>query len=225
MNLSNHYVIVDCQYDGSLFNDTTALKVHLLDPLQINLTTIFLQTMTLVRPAKFMTEASGLENVMIASMRKMTFKDDVLHSTQLVKYHHLLGIEFPYMINPFEPIQLLNPISSVDSTWEAIIAKSDEFVKIIGTDGVYRESPQMQENYGHYNWILSKNPVDFIQRLGLDILMLLYIEQPMPTYYVECIVAEVGNPMTLWLFHENQSTPTFLLSTQFSWFFVAVALI
>ncbi|OQR82270.1 hypothetical protein ACHHYP_16295 [Achlya hypogyna] len=362
VDLSDVAVVIDCQYTGRAINDTTALKLHLVDPTATNVTTVFLQTMLLSRPTKFMTEASGLVNVLTAPVAGVVAGD-----APAAEYLHLLGIEFPFVLMPFERIELHNPREPM---WAATVLSTGEQVVVTGTDGVYRESPQMQGNYDYYNWALPTDPRRFAEeiaywaapcsvdcyawvrcllgmgvtfnlgsnilvavcivvhlwltrrevwipdlypsiqrriqlrallllgatisnncwhvfeyclqmgnareginqgfvledmvrsdgltyllslavtltdvletRLGLDVLVAIYVvclsfrlqlvealhwgleatNVYLAANYVECIVAEPRNPMSLWAYHANLSVPTFVLTTELAWFIVAVA--
>ncbi|EQC33984.1 hypothetical protein SDRG_08663 [Saprolegnia diclina VS20] len=159
IDLRDHVVVVDCAFTGRLLNDTTALKLHLIDRTQTNVTTIFLQTMLLTRPAKCMTLGGGLVNVVTSPIHSKAGP---------ATYYHLLGIEFPFVMAPFERIALQNP---KETQWRATVLSSGERVILSGTDGVYRASPALQGNYDYYHWTLPDDPKRFMEEIA-------YIAEP-----------------------------------------------
>ncbi|KDO28692.1 hypothetical protein SPRG_06546 [Saprolegnia parasitica CBS 223.65] len=159
VDLADHVVVVDCAYTGRLLNDTTALKLHLIDLTQTNVTTVFLQTMLLTRPAKCMTLSGGLANVVTSPIHGVAAP---------ATYFHLLGIEFPFVLAPFERIALQDPS---ETQWHATVHSSGERVILSGTDGVYRESPAIQGNYDFYHWALPDDPQRFLEEIA-------YIAEP-----------------------------------------------
>ncbi|KAG9404098.1 hypothetical protein AC1031_005636 [Aphanomyces cochlioides] len=59
-NASNYWVFVDCSFDGRVLNDTTCAKVYLVDKDMSSFSTVFVQTLSIIRPEKFLHTSGGL---------------------------------------------------------------------------------------------------------------------------------------------------------------------
>ncbi|KDO28689.1 hypothetical protein SPRG_06543 [Saprolegnia parasitica CBS 223.65] len=130
-------VVVDCHYDGIRWNDTTALKVYLVDKLSYVVSTIILQTLNVRRSAKHIDTVCGFATIHVGD-----------------SYHHLLRLEFPFNVGPFDEVKVNAPALAA---WDVTVLRTGEALLAYGTSGVFRETPKTQGNYFYYNW---STPVD-----------------------------------------------------------------
>ncbi|OQS01736.1 hypothetical protein ACHHYP_00270 [Achlya hypogyna] len=167
--INDSVLLVDCEYTGRATEDTTALKVHALDA--TTLTTVFLQTMSMSRPAKHRTASCGTATVSVISLAAVDV--DTMHVTGLVAdnssaavndiYTTLVGIDFPYeTVRPFEKATLATAVTD-DGAWVATVG--DEVVSLRGSEGIFRGSVDLQANYDYYVWALPTNPLDFVRTI------------------------------------------------------------
>ncbi|KDO28693.1 hypothetical protein SPRG_06547 [Saprolegnia parasitica CBS 223.65] len=163
INLSHYTVLVDCAFDGRRVHDTTALKVHLLDPGRVNVTTIVLQTMTLDRPQKHILSACGVASVATTSLSALAPSPSP--SPQKPSYRLLVGIEFPYILAPFQLFTVRDPSPS-NGRWTGTLSPTREDVVVYGSVGLYRGALRTQGNYGLFHWALVDDPRASISTLA-----------------------------------------------------------
>ncbi|EQC33985.1 hypothetical protein SDRG_08664 [Saprolegnia diclina VS20] len=153
INLSQYTVLIDCTFDGRRVHDITALKVHLLDPGGVNVTTIALQTMTIDGPQKHVVSACGAASIATAPLRALVQAPTLPRAT----YHLLIGIDFPYLLAPFQLFTVRDPTPS-NGRWTGTLSPTHEEVLVYGSVGLYRGAMNSQGNYGMYIWAMDNDP-------------------------------------------------------------------
>ncbi|KAF0694768.1 Aste57867_14366 [Aphanomyces stellatus] len=157
-------VFVDCFYDGRILPDTTTLKVFLVDPSLTTLTTLFVQTLTISRPAIHRESSGGLATFTSTSLASCIL--DIYAPAGVVcsddaTYTMTVGLECPYEADDFVLVNMsLTPSSS--GAWPAHIVSTGEDIILIATEGIYRSAPDVRCSYDWFWWNLSSDPVAFI---------------------------------------------------------------
>ncbi|EQC33994.1 hypothetical protein SDRG_08673 [Saprolegnia diclina VS20] len=129
-------VVVDCHYDGIAWNDTTALKVYLVDKLSYVVSTIILQTLNVRRATKHVDTVCGFATVRVGDS---------------AEYHYLLRLEFPFDFGPFDEVVVNAPAMAA---WDVTVLRTRERLLAYGTSGVFRGTPKTQGNYLYYNCVI-----------------------------------------------------------------------
>ncbi|KDO28933.1 hypothetical protein SPRG_05806 [Saprolegnia parasitica CBS 223.65] len=164
LQLDDSHVLVDCAYTGRATEDTTALKAYVLS--STSLTTVFLQTMVVQRPAKHRQAGCGTATVVSLPLDAINATD---MTSRLVAdptspaindvYQTYVGLDFPYEVStPFVPVRLATG-ATVSGAWTATLGH--EVVSLLGTEGIFRGTTATQGNYAYYVWSLPSDPLAF----------------------------------------------------------------
>ncbi|KAF0694769.1 Aste57867_14367 [Aphanomyces stellatus] len=157
-------VFVDCFFDGRILPDTTTLKVFLVDPAFTTLTTLFVQTLTISRPAIHRESPGGLATFTttpLASCALSTSAPLGVVCSNDATYTMTIGLEFPYKGDDFVLVNMpLMPTSS--GAWPTHVVSTGEDITLMATEGIYRSAPDVQGSYDWFWWNLSSDPVAFM---------------------------------------------------------------
>ncbi|CAK4077526.1 unnamed protein product [Aphanomyces euteiches] len=161
-DLSTQWIIVDCAFDGRVSADTSTFKVFLIDHTMTNFTTFFIQTLNIVLPKEHRTTTGGAAIFTTTPLSSMAITDDLssVVSFHVAKYEAAISITFPYDWAPFVPVQLDSDVPP-SGRWQARVLATGESVAFMGTEGIYRKSPDIQANYDNYYWELPHDPIEY----------------------------------------------------------------
>ncbi|KAF0694770.1 Aste57867_14368 [Aphanomyces stellatus] len=165
-------VFVDCFYDGRILNDTTTLKVVLVDPAFTTITTLLVQTLTISRcsprvpqwPRHIYNHTAGFVHPRCPCLswspmhvRRHVHDDNwariSIRSQRFRARQHVTHANFKWSMS-------LTPTSS--GAWPAHIVSTGEDITLMATEGIYRSAPDVQGSYDLYWWNLSLDPVAFM---------------------------------------------------------------
>ncbi|RHY50156.1 hypothetical protein DYB30_010869 [Aphanomyces astaci] len=159
-NLTNHWVVLDCGYEGRKFEDTTVLMLYLVDRQVQTFSTFMLQVLSIHRPAKQRRTSGGVAMFTTMALASMTVDGVTVKSSQPATYETAMGFLFPYEWEAFEPIAL-DSLVPPDGQWHARIIATNEAFVFSGTTGIYRRGPDIQASFNYFYWDLPSDPITF----------------------------------------------------------------
>ncbi|KAH9114278.1 hypothetical protein AeMF1_011625 [Aphanomyces euteiches] len=169
-------IVVDCSYEGRQHQDTTNIKLYLLDRNLKWLVTYQLQTIMANIPARRDTMPTGTvsyTNLSLASLTasSSTPQPGVDHTAGMTSSatatHQLMSSRgFPFNAAPFDPVT----IQSVTETgaWNATVDSTGLQMILQGFGGMYRGSQNEQANYKTFKWILDPDPIQAVHHFQLS---------------------------------------------------------
>ncbi|RHY81417.1 hypothetical protein DYB37_010705 [Aphanomyces astaci] len=165
LSVPDLWAFVDCSYFGRISSDTSTVKVTLLDKRIQNITTLFLQTVSLERPWKRRASSGGAATFTTTALSSLKVVDGVVHSTERATYQVAIGWDFPYDVSePFVPV-VLTALIPPSGRWHANVAATDEPLSFSGSMGIYRKYPDVQASVDYYYWDLPSDPMTFMSTI------------------------------------------------------------
>ncbi|KDO32525.1 hypothetical protein SPRG_03002 [Saprolegnia parasitica CBS 223.65] len=175
---ATHAVLIDCDYTGRVFQDTSIFKAYLVDVNLVNMSSIVLQTMVAERSSTHLQTHVGPAIVSTVPMKSFyelpPIQDPVgfqfgLNATSASSYHTAVSFYFPYEnATPFHEMHITETLPS--NQWAATVVGTNESLVINGYSGYYRNSNNDQVNYIRYVIAMSGNPVrDFVVDLFVSL--------------------------------------------------------
>ncbi|RHY29803.1 hypothetical protein DYB32_005800 [Aphanomyces invadans] len=159
-NLTDLWVVFDCSYEGRQVDDTTVVKVFLVDSNVESFSTLMLQVLSIHRPAKQRRTSGGVAMFTSTPVASMEVVDGLVTSSATARYDVAMGFLFPYEWAPFEPIELESLVPP-DGQWHATIVSTNEAFVFAGTTGIFRRSPDIQASFNYFYWDLPPDPIAF----------------------------------------------------------------
>ncbi|KAH9120873.1 hypothetical protein LEN26_010931 [Aphanomyces euteiches] len=162
-NASNYWVFVDCSFDGRVLNDTTCAKVYLVDKDMSPFSTVFVQTLSIIRPEKFLHTSGGLSMFVSTPLNSIFPSSDgkYVSSSQPASYKVSIGFSFPFDWNPFLKVHMEEEEPPPGQTWRGQVESTRERILFGGTSEIYRRGPDVQGSYDKYYWQMPSDPIEF----------------------------------------------------------------
>ncbi|CAK4812932.1 unnamed protein product, partial [Aphanomyces euteiches] len=162
-----HALMVDCDYSGRHFQDTTVFKVFLVDSSLTLMWSIAVQTMAAMRETTRLEAAVGVAIVSQAEFAKFGVGPDDppdapwsfgLTYDGTSNYRTLVSINFPYEVEtPFFETYRDGILPSHEYAWR--IQSTNESLTIAGRSGYYRGSKNSQMNNAVFVLDMSGDPI------------------------------------------------------------------
>ncbi|KAH9096698.1 hypothetical protein LEN26_017417 [Aphanomyces euteiches] len=166
-----HALIVDCDYDGRYYQDTTMFKIFLVDVALQSISSIALQTMNAMRETTKLETQVGATVVSQAQLDRFRLgPDDPPDAPWLfgltydgaTDYRTLVSLYFPYEDDtPFLETHHDGILPSNEYAW--CIRATNESMSVAGYSGYYQGSKESQTNILRYLMDMTGNPIrDFV---------------------------------------------------------------
>ncbi|CAK4288839.1 unnamed protein product [Aphanomyces euteiches] len=166
-----HALIVDCDYDGRYYQDTTMFKIFLVDIALQSISSIALQTMNAMRETTKLETQVGATVVSQAQLDRFRLgPDDPPDAPWLfgltydgaTDYRTLVSLYFPYEDDtPFLETHHDGILPSNEYAWR--IRATNESMSVAGYSGYYQGSKESQTNILRYLMDMTGNPIrDFV---------------------------------------------------------------
>ncbi|KAG9397974.1 hypothetical protein AC1031_016391 [Aphanomyces cochlioides] len=157
-----HVLIVDCDYTGRHYEDSSMLKIFLVDVGLHDMWSVALQTNTGVHERTHLDTHLGVVIIAHAELRKFGLGHDDdpdlygLAYDGTTDYHTLVALHFPYEAHvPFFETARVSPTD--EFTWR--IKSTNESIVYQNYAGYYRGSPGSQTNAIRYYIAMTGNPI------------------------------------------------------------------